>query len=258
MPRTTIGRVELGVVTLAGAWTLVHLILGAAGNTAEDYWGPALLVLFAVALILAFRRYTLARPAFRGIVGEEFPEPRISRFFLGSSSASTVWFVVRMNVGATWLLAGWEKITSPAWGTSGTALTGFVSGALAKSSGSSPAVQGWYVWFLQHIVLHATGLFSFVITFGEFAVGAGLLLGALTGIAAGFGVLMNMNYLLAGTVSINPVIGMFGLFLCFSWRVCGWIGLDHWLLPALGLPWKPGTFVRPAPKLTPTPTPTTI
>ncbi|HEV2458669.1 MAG TPA: hypothetical protein VGS80_09910, partial [Ktedonobacterales bacterium] len=56
----------------------------------------------------------------------------------------------------------------------------------------------------------------------------------------GFGVLMNMNYLLSGTVSINPVLGMFGLFLVFAWRVAGYIGLDYWLLPAIGLPWKPG------------------
>jgi len=37
---------------------------------------------------------------------------------------------------------------------------------------------------------------------------------------------------------------MFGLFLVFAWRVCGWIGLDSVLLPALGLPWKPGTWFR--------------
>jgi thiosulfate dehydrogenase [quinone] large subunit len=77
-------------------------------------------------------------------------------------------------------------------------------------------------------------------------VGLGLFVGALTGIAAGFGVLMNMNYLLAGTVSINPVLGMFGLFLALAWRVAGQIGLDRVLLPALGLPWQPGTlFQRP-------------
>jgi uncharacterized membrane protein YphA (DoxX/SURF4 family) len=115
----------------------------------------------------------------------------------------------------------------------------------AKSSGPNPAVQGWYVWFLQHLVQPNAGLWSFLLTYGEFAVGLGVLLGLLTGIAAGFGVLMNLNYLLAGTVSINPVLGMFGLFLCFSWRVCGWIGLDRWVLPALGLPWKPGTLFQP-------------
>ena len=146
-----------------------------------------------------------------------------------------------MNVGAQWFLAGLDKMKEPAlWGTSGVALKGFVEGALAKASGPNPAVQGWYANFLHQFVLPNVGLVSFLVTFGEFAVGLGILLGALTGIAAGFGVLMNMNYLLAGTVSINPILGMFALFLCFSWRVCGWIGLDRWLLPELGLPWKPG------------------
>jgi thiosulfate dehydrogenase [quinone] large subunit len=149
-----------------------------------------------------------------------------------------------MYFGSQWFLAGWDKITSPVWGTSGKTCQGFAAGALAKTSGANPAVQGWYAWFLQHIVLPNAGLLSFLVTWGEFAVGIGLLLGILTGIAAGFGVLMNLNYLLAGTVGINPVLGMFGLFLCFSWRVCGWIGFDHWLLPALGLPWKPGTWFQ--------------
>jgi len=94
------------------------------------------------------------------------------------------------------------------------------------------------------MVLPNAGLFSFLVTWGEFTVGVGILLGILTGIAAGFGVLMNLNYLLAGTVSINPVLGVLGLFLCISWRVCGWIGFDRWLLPALGLPWKPGSWFR--------------
>ena len=107
-----------------------------------------------------------------------------------------------------------------------------------------PAVQGWYAWFLQHLVLPAAGFFSLLVTWGEVAVGLGILFRALTGIAAGFGVLMNLNFLLAGTVSTNPILGMFGLFLCLSWRVCGWIGIDRWLLPTLGLPWKPGVWFR--------------
>lgn len=100
-------------------------------------------------------------------------------------------------------------------------------------------MRGFYkMWFNPH------GIFLVHRDLGEFAVGLGVLLGVLTGIAAGFGVLMNLNYLLTGTVSINPVLGMSGLFLCFSWRVCGWIGFDRWLLPALGLPWKPGAWFR--------------
>ncbi|HLH61455.1 MAG TPA: hypothetical protein VKV20_07180 [Ktedonobacteraceae bacterium] len=237
------------IAIIAAAWTLFHLIWNFAGQTADDYWGIALLILFALALVLAFVQFAQERSALKAsTANEKFPEPAISRFFLGSEGSSALWFVVRMNVGAQWLLAGWEKVTSPVWGTSGVALKGFVMGALAQTSGAHPSVQGWYGWFLQHIVLPNAGFFSFIVTWGEVAVGVGVLLGVLTGIAAGFGVLMNLNYLLAGTVSINPVLGMFGLFLVFSWRVCGYLGVDHFLLPALGLPWKPGTwFLRQEP-----------
>ena len=237
----------LAISVLAGAWTLFHLIWNIAGQTADDYWGIGLLILFLLAFILAFVQFGQERATLKASGADErFPEPAIAKFFLASEGSAAMWFVVRMNVGAEWLLAGWEKAQSPAWGTSGKALTGFVTGALAKANGPFPAVQGWYAWFLQHIVLNSAGFFSFLVTWGEVAVGLGLLLGLLTGIAAGFGVLMNLNYLLAGTVSVNPVLGMFGLFLVFSWRVCGWIGGDRWLLPAIGLPWKPGTWFRPS------------
>ena len=231
------------IAAVAALWTVIHIILGVAGSKANDYWGVGLLILFFVALILAFFEYTQELSGLRtASANERFPEPAISKFFFATEGSAILWFVVRMYVGAEWLLAGWEKVISPAWGTSGKGLAGFVAGALAKTAGANPSVQGWYAWFLQHAVLPNAGLFSFLVTWGEVAVGLGILLGILTGIAAGFGVLMNMNYLLAGTVSVNPILGMLGLFLCFSWRVCGWIGLDSWLLPALGLPWKPGTW----------------
>lgn len=235
----------LGVAAIAAVWTVFHIIWELTGQTADDFWGIALLILFIVALILAFVQYSFDRPALvRTTPAEQFPEPSISRFFLATAGAAGLWFVVRMNVGAEWFIAGWEKITSPAWGTSGKAISGFVAGALAKTSGANPAVQDWYAWFLKNLVLPNAGFFSFIVSWGELAVGLGILLGALTGIAAGFGVLMNLNYLLAGTVSVNPILGTLGLFLVISWRVCGWIGVDRWLLPALGLPWKPGEWLQ--------------
>jgi len=233
------------LMLVAGVWTLFHIIWNFAGQKSDDYWGIALLIIFLLALILAFVQFAQERAALKTVPSSErFPEPAIAKFFLASAGSSPMWFVVRMEVGAEWVLAGWEKITSPVWGTSGKALNGFVAGALAKSGGANPDVQGWYVWFLQHAVQPHAGLFSFLVTYGEFAVGLGVLLGVLTGIAAGFGVLMNLNYLLAGTVSINPVLGVFGLFLVISWRVCGWIGGDRWLLPWLGLPWQRGSLFQ--------------
>ncbi len=248
--RNTTFSASLVIAAIAGVWTLVHVILGFAGNQANDYWAVALLILFVLALILAFVQYAQEQPALQNVSSnEQFPEPALSRFFTGSTGSSSLWFVVRMYVGAQWLLAGWEKVLSPAWGTSGKGLSGFVSGALAKSSGANPAVQGWYASFLHTFVLPNAGFFSFIVTWGEVAVGLGILVGLLTGIAAGFGVLMNLNYLLAGTVSINPILGMVGLFLIFSWRVCGWIGLDRWVLPALGMPWKSGTLFHTQEKI---------
>lgn len=236
---------SLAIMIVAGAWTLFHLIWNFAAQTSDDGWGIGLLILFVLSLILAFVQFFQERSALKAMSSaERFPEPALAKFFFASEGSSAMWFIVRMEVGAEWLLAGWEKVTSPAWGTNGSALAGFVTGALAKATGEHPSVQGWYAWFLQHMVQPNAGFFSFLVSYGELAVGLGVLLGVLTGIAAGFGVLMNLNYLLAGTVSINPILGTFGLFLVFSWRVCGWIGGDRVLLPALGLPWQRGSWFR--------------
>lgn len=34
--------------------------------------------------------------------------------------------------------------------------------------------------------------------------------------------------------------------LVLAWKTAGWIGLDRWLLAALGTPWRPGRPFRPA------------
>ena len=71
-------------------------------------------------------------------------------------------------------------------------------------------------------------------------VGIALLAGALTGVAAFFGAFMNMSFLLAGSASTNPVLFTMAIGLVLAWRVAGYYGLDRYLLPALGAPWKPG------------------
>jgi thiosulfate dehydrogenase [quinone] large subunit len=84
---------------------------------------------------------------------------------------------------------------------------------------------------------HAEGWFAWLITLGEMAIGIGLLVGALTGIAAFFGALMNMSFLLAGSASVNPVMFTFAIGLMLAWKVAGYYGLDRYLLPRLGVPW---------------------
>jgi thiosulfate dehydrogenase [quinone] large subunit len=72
-----------------------------------------------------------------------------------------------------------------------------------------------------------------------------LIVGTFTEIAAFFGAFMNMNYLLAGTVSTNPILLVIALLLVLAWKTAGWWGLDRWLLPTLGTPWRPGAVFRP-------------
>lgn len=48
---------------------------------------------------------------------------------------------------------------------------------------------------------------------------------------------MNLNYLLSGAISTNPMLAILGLLLILAWRVAGYIGLDRYVLPFLGTPW---------------------
>ena len=171
-------------------------------------------------------------------------EPVFAKFILANPRFSWFWLLVRIYVGWQWWQAGWTKIHSPLWvgNQAGGALTGFINGALGKVSGEHPDVQGWYGWFLSHIVLPHAVLWSNAISFGEVVVGVALLLGLFTGIAAFFGLFMNFNYLLAGTVSINPILFILALGLVLAWRVAGFLGLDYWVLPWIGTPWHKGTL----------------
>jgi thiosulfate dehydrogenase [quinone] large subunit len=176
----------------------------------------------------------------------EIPEPPLSRLLFADTRLSFLWLVIRVYVGWEWLQAGLAKIQNSVWvgPKAGVAIQGFVGGALEKTSGLHPDVQSWYAEFLKNIVLPNASVFSHSVAFGETLVGVGLILGAFTGIAAFFGAFMNMNFLLAGTVSTNPILFFLELFLILAWRVAGWWGLDRFLLPLLGTPWKKGKLFK--------------
>lgn len=176
----------------------------------------------------------------------DLQEPALVRFLFHDARAAWIWLVVRLYLGYEWLSAGWGKVTDPAWtgATSGTALTGFVNGAIGKATGAHPAVQGWYADFLKGWVLPNSSLFAHLVAYGEVLVGLALIMGALTGVVAFFGIVMNANYLLAGAVSTNPILAFLAIFIVLAWRNAGWIGLDRWLLPLIGTPWQPGGIFR--------------
>lgn len=187
-------------------------------------------------------------------------EPPVARFLFADTRMGWLWLLVRLYVGYEWFTAGIEKLFGRSiafdsfgevakggpWvfsGHDGAAMAGFATGALKLATGAHPSVQGWYAWFLQNVVLPNAGVFAYLITFGEILVGLGLIVGCLTGIAAFFGLVMNLNFMLAGAVSINPVIGVLALLLVLAWRIAGYYGIDRYLLPLLGTPWT-GSLVR--------------
>jgi thiosulfate dehydrogenase [quinone] large subunit len=69
-------------------------------------------------------------------------------------------------------------------------------------------------------------------------IGAALILGAFVGIAAFFGAFMNWNFVMAGAASTNGMLFAIAVLLILAWKVAGWYGLDRFLLPLLGTPWK--------------------
>lgn len=167
-------------------------------------------------------------------------DPPFAHFLFSDVRAAWLWLAVRLYVGWAWLEAGWGKLHAPAWTgeQAGASLTGFVQGAFNRMGGAHPDVQGWYGSFLEHMVLPHVAVWSHVVAWGEFLVGLGLILGAFTGIAAFFGLFMNLNFLLAGAVSTNPILLILGVFLVLAWRVAGFWGLDRFLLPWFGVPWR--------------------
>lgn len=146
---------------------------------------------------------------------------------------SWLWLIVRVWLGWQWISAGWEKLHSSTWvgSQAGTALTGFVNGALAKTGGAHPDVQGWYAAFLQSTVLPNVHIWTYAVPAGEILVGAALILGFLAGLTAFFGAFMNFNFMMAGSVSINPLMFVAAIFLMATWRIAGYLGLDYWVLP---------------------------
>jgi len=156
-------------------------------------------------------------------------------FFFTSKESAALWFIVRVYVGYEWFIAGIDKVMNPVWfgSDAGAAMRGFITGALSKTTGAHPDVQMWYAGFLKGAVLPHLVSWSNAIAIGEVLVGLGLIVGAVVGLAAFFGAFMNLNFMLAGTVSINPILFTLSIFLILAWRVAGYWGLDRFILPRL-------------------------
>lgn len=192
-----------------------------------------------------------------------FDEPRWSQWLFGSSQAAWIWLVLRLWLGWEWLHAGWGKVfggeiwpfaeggfsltgdANIGWVRAagdvgvGDAVAGFASGAIEQAEGPHPAVAyGWYVNFLEWVRDTAHPVAGPVVAVGEVVLGIALILGAFVGIAAFLGAVLNFSFVFAGSAGVNPAMILISGLLILAWRNAGWIGLDRYLLPRLGVPWR--------------------
>jgi thiosulfate dehydrogenase [quinone] large subunit len=195
-----------------------------------------------------------------------YEEPKAAKWLFASPSSAPIWLLVRIFIGYQWLHAGWEKVTgtspgtwnilgfhvpafgwgftSDSWLRSTAGLKGFAAGALQNAGHPYSAVNyGWYASFLRWIE-HGGGWMAPIIAVGEVAIGVGLILGILTGVSAFFGGILTTSFGLAGVAGVNPLLFVAEVFLVLAWRNAGYYGVDRYLLPALGTPWRPGKIFR--------------
>ncbi len=190
------------------------------------------------------------------LVGERgeilIPDPKIAFVLFQTVRVSWLWLIIRLILASTWIPAGWGKLHNPAW-MSGQAIEGFWRNAVSVDTGS--ITYEWYRMFLQFMIDAGwSHWFGPLMAYSELIIGVLLLLGAFTGIAAFAGGVLNLNFMLAGVASSNPLMFLFSMLLILAWKVAGWYGLDRWLLPRLGTPWmhSPAKDAEPAKQTMPT------
>ena len=139
--------------------------------------------------------------------------------------AAVVWTVLRVWLGLQWIEAGYHKLTG------GFDAGGFLKGALANATGDHPAVQAWYADFLQQFAIPNVQIFNVLIPWGELLVGLGLVVGLATLPALIAGAFMNLNFMLAGTTSTNPILYTAAMILLFVGTGAYLFGLDRYAVP---------------------------
>ena len=194
----------------------------------------------------------------------EIQDPPFTKFIFGNTGFSIVWLFVRVWLGWQWVSAASHKLflsddagntlwgqINPAWMVTGAALKGYWTNAV--SIDPKPVIYfDWYRDFIQMLLdAQAYVWFAKLIALGELFIGIALIIGLFTGIAAFFGAFMNWNFLMAGTASSNPMLFVLALLLVLAWKNAGYIGLDRWVLPLLGTPWKVGYLISPPKPETP-------
>lgn len=152
------------------------------------------------------------------------------RLWRENNYAAIVLLFIRLYLGWQWLTGGWHKLTG------GFDAGGFLKNAIAKpvaDKATGELTYPTFTAFLDKFALPHVNWINVLVPLGEFLIGLGLILGALTTAAAFFGLMMNFMFLFAGTVSTNPWLVLIGTIVFIGGANAGKFGVDYYLLPLL-------------------------
>jgi thiosulfate dehydrogenase [quinone] large subunit len=180
-----------------------------------------------------------------------------------SKVASVSWLVARLWLGYGWLNAGYQKLWGSEkaffWNGGGAGVKGFASaGVTGSKAGTGGASYGWFAGILHGFVIPNASWIAKVVSVSELVIGALLILGLFTGLAAVAGLALNVVYMFSGSSGVNPAYAIVAVLLILAWRNAGYLGLDRYVLPMMRNQFRhgPGTVTPVAPPPTlPTPVP---
>jgi thiosulfate dehydrogenase (quinone) large subunit len=134
-------------------------------------------------------------------------------------AAAAIWTILRIWLGLQWFEAGYGKLTG-----------GFDAGAFL---GAIQPSQPWYADFLHRIAIPNIAVVNVIVPWGELLVGLGLIVGLATIPALIAGAFMNLNFMLAGSTSIDPILYSAAIILLFTGSGSYFFGLDKFAIPYL-------------------------
>jgi thiosulfate dehydrogenase [quinone] large subunit len=161
---------------------------------------------------------------------------RAADWFYRSRVASVIWLIARLWLGYSWLNAGYQKLwgseKAAFWNGGGAGVKGFATaGVTGSTSGKGGASYGWFAAFLHNFVIPNASWIAKVVTLSELVIGALLILGLFTGLAAFAGLVLNLVYMFSGSAGVNPAYAIVSVLLILAWRNAGYLGLDGFALP---------------------------
>lgn len=167
-------------------------------------------------------------------------DPEVARTLFADFRLAWVWLAARVYLGWTWLEAGRDKLANPVWMDGRAAVP--IPGSGVPPADADRIVAGHWSWDSQRLPFGAQGevWLAGVAAVGETLVSIALILGLLTGIVALVGGVLDFALLPEDATGLDPLLFALAVGLVLAWKTGGWVGLDRWLLPALGAPWRGG------------------